>query len=69
MSDTIYKFAPGYQGCRKQVDTNKYVTDSSDIDWYGRAEPQFFDTKFKRREKYNVGINCGWKISKKNYKY
>jgi len=37
MSDTVYKFAPGYQGCRKLAD-NDYG-DTVNFDWYRRAEP------------------------------
>ena len=72
MSESYYKFAPGYQGCRKQVNieySNEYGNLSQDFDWFKRAEPQYFDTKFKTQERFNVQDNCGWKINKKNYKY
>ena len=52
MSNTVYKFPPGYAGKRTNADA-KY-TQNGNYNWFKRVDPQKFYSEFAMKEKFQA---------------
>jgi hypothetical protein len=67
MSETIYKWAPGYQGGKRAADSR--IATPTNFTWYDN-QYQAHDnmhSKWREKQRYNVDDHAGWKKNKINF--
>ena len=67
MSQTVYKFPPGYTGQRQPADADH--SKGNTFNWYHRADPSKFCSEFRTKDKYNALSNCGMQQDRSNFKF
>lgn len=67
MSETIYKFPPGYTGSRPPADADYESTNK--FNHFDRRSPSDFYSNFRTKDKYNALNNCGRPMDRKNFKF